>query len=107
MKIRAIITGTTGMVGKGVLIECLEHPDVETVLVINRKTINLTPTEVKDFTSLSCTRVSIALEVVISVGVSLFFIVENNTKLIANINACIVIKLGCKLPYRILFNSII
>jgi uncharacterized protein YbjT (DUF2867 family) len=37
MKIKAIITGTTGMVGEGVLYECLKHPDVESVLVINRK----------------------------------------------------------------------
>src|SRR6266550_6742516 len=37
MKIRAIITGATGMVGEGVLLECLTHPDVEQVLVINRK----------------------------------------------------------------------
>jgi uncharacterized protein YbjT (DUF2867 family) len=37
MKITAIITGATGMVGQGVLIECLKHPDVEKVLVINRK----------------------------------------------------------------------
>ena len=37
MTIRAIVTGSTGMVGEGVLLECLEHPDVEQVLVINRK----------------------------------------------------------------------
>jgi uncharacterized protein YbjT (DUF2867 family) len=37
MKVRAIITGATGMVGEGVLHECLQHPDVEHVLVINRK----------------------------------------------------------------------
>lgn len=37
MKIRAIITGATGMVGEGVLIECLKHPDVDQVLIINRK----------------------------------------------------------------------
>jgi uncharacterized protein YbjT (DUF2867 family) len=37
MKITAIVTGATGMVGEGVLIECLKHPDVEKVLVINRK----------------------------------------------------------------------
>jgi nucleoside-diphosphate-sugar epimerase len=37
MKIKAIITGVTGMVGEGVLHECLLHPDVESVLVINRK----------------------------------------------------------------------
>jgi uncharacterized protein YbjT (DUF2867 family) len=37
MKIRAIVTGATGMVGEGVLHESLQHPDVEEVLVINRK----------------------------------------------------------------------
>jgi len=37
MKIKVIITGSTGMVGEGVLLECLEHPDVTDVLVINRK----------------------------------------------------------------------
>jgi len=37
MKIKAIITGATGMVGEGVLIECLNHPDVAEILVINRK----------------------------------------------------------------------
>ena len=42
MKIKAIITGTTGMVGEGVLDECLAHPDVEKVLVINRKPCGVT-----------------------------------------------------------------
>jgi len=36
-KIKAIITGVTGMVGEGVLHECLLSEDVESVLVINRK----------------------------------------------------------------------
>lgn len=36
MKIKAIVFGTTGMVGEGVLHECLNHPDVQEVLVINR-----------------------------------------------------------------------
>jgi nucleoside-diphosphate-sugar epimerase len=39
--IRAIITGTTGMVGEGVLHECLQNAQVEAVLVINRKTSGL------------------------------------------------------------------
>ncbi|MBO0930984.1 NAD-dependent epimerase/dehydratase family protein [Fibrella aquatilis] len=38
MMIRAIITGATGMVGEGVLHECLQHPDVEHILVVGRKT---------------------------------------------------------------------
>ena len=37
MKIKAIITGTTGMVGEGVLQECLSHQNVEEILVINRR----------------------------------------------------------------------
>lgn len=36
-KIRVIITGATGMVGEGVLHECLSHPLIEQVLVVNRK----------------------------------------------------------------------
>ncbi|MFD0794363.1 NAD-dependent epimerase/dehydratase family protein [Mucilaginibacter litoreus] len=35
--IKVIITGSTGMVGEGVMHGCLNHPDVESVLVINRK----------------------------------------------------------------------
>jgi len=34
---KVLITGSTGMVGEGVLLECLQHPDVEEVLVVNRK----------------------------------------------------------------------
>lgn len=37
MKIKAIITGVTGMVGEGVLHVCLARPEVERVLVINRR----------------------------------------------------------------------
>jgi len=37
MKIKAIVLGATGMVGEGVLHECLNHPQVESVLVINRR----------------------------------------------------------------------
>jgi uncharacterized protein YbjT (DUF2867 family) len=37
VKVKPIITGATGMVGEGVLLEYLNHPDVEQVLVVNRK----------------------------------------------------------------------
>jgi uncharacterized protein YbjT (DUF2867 family) len=37
MEIKVIITGSTGMVGEGVLLECLEHPNVKQVLMVNRK----------------------------------------------------------------------
>jgi uncharacterized protein YbjT (DUF2867 family) len=36
-KLKVIITGATGMIGEGVLHESLQHPDVERVLVIARK----------------------------------------------------------------------
>ncbi len=41
MKISVIITGVTGMVGEGVLFECLGHPDVEKVLMVNRRPYDL------------------------------------------------------------------
>ncbi|MFC3561816.1 Rossmann-fold NAD(P)-binding domain-containing protein [Pedobacter jamesrossensis] len=36
-KNNVIITGTTGMVGEGVLIRCLDSSEIDSVLVINRK----------------------------------------------------------------------
>ncbi|QKZ13302.1 epimerase [Spirosoma sp. KUDC1026] len=48
MAIRAIITGATGMVGEGVLLEALQHPDVEQVLVINRKPGGLSHPKLKE-----------------------------------------------------------
>lgn len=47
-KIKAIITGATGMVGEGVLHECLQHPDVEAVLVINRKSCGVKHEKLKE-----------------------------------------------------------
>jgi uncharacterized protein YbjT (DUF2867 family) len=37
MKLNVILTGSTGMVGEGVLLACLDHPEVEKILVINRR----------------------------------------------------------------------
>ena len=48
MKIKAIITGTTGMVGEGVLHESLNHPDVESVFVINRRSCNVQHPKLKE-----------------------------------------------------------
>jgi len=42
MKIKPIIFGATGMVGEGVLHICLNHPDVESVLVVGRKSCGVT-----------------------------------------------------------------
>ena len=37
MGVKVIITGATGMVGEGVLHECLQHRDIDKVLIINRR----------------------------------------------------------------------
>ncbi|UTW65754.1 NAD-dependent epimerase/dehydratase family protein [bacterium SCSIO 12643] len=39
---KVIVTGATGMVGKGVLLECLNHSDVSEVLVIGRSSTGIT-----------------------------------------------------------------
>lgn len=41
MKLNVIITGSTGMVGKGGLPECLESSFVESALVINRRPVEV------------------------------------------------------------------
>lgn len=48
IKIKAIITGATGMVGEGVLHECLKNTDVESVLVINRKPCGVSHPKLKE-----------------------------------------------------------
>ena len=48
MEINTIITGATGMVGKAVLLECLDNPLVKSILVINRKSIGLKHPKLKE-----------------------------------------------------------
>jgi uncharacterized protein YbjT (DUF2867 family) len=48
MKIRAIVTGATGMVGEGIMHECLQHPQVEAVLIINRKPLGIKHPKLKE-----------------------------------------------------------
>lgn len=47
-KIKVIVTGVTGMVGEGVMHECLQHPQVEAVLVINRRPCGVTHPKLKE-----------------------------------------------------------
>jgi hypothetical protein len=47
-KIKVIITGSTGMVGEGVLLECLRHPDIGSVLVINRRNCGYSHPKLKE-----------------------------------------------------------
>ncbi|RMD91848.1 MAG: NAD-dependent epimerase/dehydratase family protein [Calditrichaeota bacterium] len=45
---KAIITGSTGMIGKGVLLECLDDPRVEEVLLINRRPVGIAHPKIKE-----------------------------------------------------------
>lgn len=58
MGIKVILTGATGMVGEGVLHECLLSEQVQEVLVIGRKSCGITHAKLseiihKDFYNLS------------------------------------------------------
>ena len=48
MKFKAIVKGATGMVGEGVMHECLLHPDVSEVLIINRRPSGFTHPKLKE-----------------------------------------------------------
>jgi len=57
-KLKVIIFGSTGMVGKGVLYECIDSENVESVLLINRSRLGIENPKVKevvhdDFTDFS------------------------------------------------------
>lgn len=45
---KVIVTGATGMVGKGVLLECLDHADVTEVLHVGRKSIGMVHPKLKE-----------------------------------------------------------
>jgi uncharacterized protein YbjT (DUF2867 family) len=47
-KLRPVIFGATGMVGEGVLHEALSHPEVENVLVVGRKSCNVTHVRLRE-----------------------------------------------------------
>lgn len=47
-KIKVIITGATGMVGEGVLIECLQNEYVSDVLIVNRKHYEMSHPKLKE-----------------------------------------------------------
>ena len=47
-KLKVIVTGATGMVGEGVMHECLQNDAVESVLVINRKSCGVSHPKLKE-----------------------------------------------------------
>ena len=55
---KIFVAGSTGMVGKGVLLACIESKDVKSILLINRKSVDIESEKVteilqKDFHNLS------------------------------------------------------
>jgi nucleoside-diphosphate-sugar epimerase len=47
-KLRVIVTGVTGMVGEGVLHECLQNNDVEQLLIVGRKSCGIQHPKLKE-----------------------------------------------------------
>ncbi len=45
---KVIITGSTGMVGKGVLLECIDDPGVEKILLVNRNPLQLSHPKIEE-----------------------------------------------------------
>lgn len=45
---KVIVTGATGMVGKGVLLECLDHSEISEVLSISRRTLGIEHPRLKE-----------------------------------------------------------
>lgn len=48
MKKKVIIIGSTGMVGKGVLLQCLERDDIKQILALNRRSLKITHPKLKE-----------------------------------------------------------
>lgn len=57
-KIKVIVTGATGMVGEGVVMECLRNPDVEQVLIINRRPAEMSHPKLKEIIHSTLTDIS-------------------------------------------------
>lgn len=56
--IKAIITGATGMVGEGVLHVCLQHPDIQEVMVIGRRRCEVVHPKLKEIVVADLTNLS-------------------------------------------------
>jgi FlaA1/EpsC-like NDP-sugar epimerase len=39
--LKVIVTGSTGMVGEGILHVCLQNPNIDKVLIINRRSLGI------------------------------------------------------------------
>lgn len=48
MKIKAVLFGSTGMIGQAVLLECLQNTEVESILTVNRQSCNVNNPKLKE-----------------------------------------------------------
>ncbi len=48
MSLKVMITGATGMVGEGVMLECLKHPAIAEVLLVSRRPYGMTHPKLKE-----------------------------------------------------------
>lgn len=55
---KVIITGSTGMIGKGVLLSCLNSEEIQEILLINRSTIEIDSPKIKELLLQDFTRIS-------------------------------------------------
>ena len=49
-----LLFGATGMVGAGTLLECLDAPDVKSVLVVGRRSCGVVHPKVREVLTRSC-----------------------------------------------------
>ncbi|MGR3856877.1 NAD-dependent epimerase/dehydratase family protein [Chryseobacterium indologenes] len=61
-KIKVIITGSTGMVGEGVLQECITNQKVEKILLINRKSSGYTHPKIEEIIQADLSDISVVSE---------------------------------------------
>ena len=50
MGLKIILTGATGMVGEGILQECIRNPNVDKIIVLNRKSSGYSHPKVEEIT---------------------------------------------------------
>lgn len=49
MGLKIIVTGSTGMVGEGVLLVCLNNPDIEEILCVSRRANGISHPKIKEY----------------------------------------------------------
>ena len=64
---KVLITGSTGMVGKGVLLECIESEKISEIILVNRKAIGMTHPKIKELLLPDFTQIAVLKEFLIDI----------------------------------------